>query len=189
MLVTIILSLISVSAQASETTWLCSEMNSLRRGSSILACGTASNTNRSEAEKAAFFKALKEFNRVCGVSDDCANHRVSADPKRTVCSQSKGFYTCTRLVEFVIGSIQVVDGKPLPTPSSVKIQKGLTKQQILKVMGTPSSVSHDDSHHSTQWVYLDNKNCLFDSMCWVMFEKGILIKHMNFKVELTDDLL
>lgn len=186
----VLLNLISLTAQASEPNWMCSEVASVRRNNSILACGKASSVSLPEAQKEAFKQAQNEFNTVCAASDDCINHPVVVDPKRTVCSQLKGIITCTRLIEFAIGAIQLtVDGKPVYTLTSYKIRLGMTKQQVLKILGIPTATEHYEYQDQTQWIYLNHSACRYDATCHLMFINGKVVKYTDFKPEVGEDLL
>lgn len=92
--------------QASDE-WMCSESASQRDGNIVSACGTGIGADEGQARLAAFDNAKAEFDRICGSSSDCGNHKYVAEPKRTTCGQEGSHYKCYRLVLYAIGEEEV----------------------------------------------------------------------------------
>lgn len=88
---------------AGADTWLCSEQVSERRGKDIYACGVAVENTEAMARGSAFEDASKEFDRICQGSDDCVDHEIAIEPKRSTCEQIGAQYECRRLIVFHIG--------------------------------------------------------------------------------------
>ncbi len=95
-------SLFSNSVKADDN-WFCTEAASIRRGSVYDVCGIGeSEKSEAEARSQAFENAKKEFEQICSSSDDCKDHPVTVDPKRTQCKPKGNGYICHRMITFQI---------------------------------------------------------------------------------------
>jgi hypothetical protein len=137
-LVTAVTVAYAVNAQA----WLCEsgDVDSLRDGLTIKACGTARASSETTARAQAFDAAQAEATRVCQAQTDCKGHELSADPKRTECEPAgHGQVTCKRLVTFTIGHAPITVAQPQQAPrassESIKCPPAWTEYEAMdKVM-------------------------------------------------------
>lgn len=193
----VLLLLFSPLAHAEE--WLCKEESSQRSGSVISSCGVGLGKDENAARSQAFEHAKEEFLRICSTSDDCKNHAITAEPKRTTCERTEDQYKCYRLVRFVIGREIGPIEKSVPRFQSLheskeefkpfvyqendghpKLHKGLKRSDVLRLFGQPYSATED------HFIY-SGPACLF-SGCIVSFENGLVSQWNDFKPIYTDDL-
>lgn len=92
---------------ASADDWICKEESSMVKGNTIKACGVGTDKDENEARTQAFNNAKAEFDRVCNASDNCKDHEVTVEPKRTTCDSDNGQTKCYRMVEFTFDSTKV----------------------------------------------------------------------------------
>lgn len=84
---------------AEENTWMCEETASKRSGHVIYTCGEGEGLTVGEARANALKDAFREFNALCDASNDCKGQPKTVEPQRTTCKKdSKGYYTCYRLI-------------------------------------------------------------------------------------------
>lgn len=99
--------------------WLCTEESSQIQNGTLLACGVGLGKDENEARSKAFENARAEFIRVCDASDDCKEHKVTVEPKRTTCERSsKESYKCYRLLAFTISADLAMTREPIPSSKS-----------------------------------------------------------------------
>lgn len=83
--------------------WFCTDESAKRSGNVISVCGVGDGLDEGAARHRALGNALTEFHTLCDLSADCAEHKLSAEPKRTTCStKPNGLIKCYRLVEVTI---------------------------------------------------------------------------------------
>jgi hypothetical protein len=143
---------------ASES-WLCTESSTRRSGTTIQACGVGLGADESEAKLKALAHAQIEFNVLCQASSDCQGRPVFADPKRTTCEKKNDKVECRRMVSFsfVPKAIPGIDNddsteldSPPPPPEEAKIEKGLSKREVLARFGEPTQVLDAGNN---QWIF------------------------------------
>jgi hypothetical protein len=133
---------------AAADNWLCTQEASQRKGSVILSCGIGSGADENAARLSAFDAAKAEFAKICSVSDDCKNHLISAQPRRTACEQNEpNVYRCYRLIEFDIGQTAKTEND---WTSSVS-----TKPDAKPTMGTIVS-DHPDNFQPFSYEQIAN---------------------------------
>lgn len=101
---TLILLLFSQSVMASDP-WICTEVSSQRRGNdTIVVCGVGWGSDESHANQVAFRQSQNDFYQFCDGSEDCKDHHVSIEPKRSECEPmtlgNDHVFKCTRLLSF-----------------------------------------------------------------------------------------
>lgn len=167
----------------------------MRRGNDIEACGVAHDTDLNVAKAKAFDNAKSEFNKVCGSSEDCYQHQISVNPKRTTCDTFNGAYTCYRLLEFNIGKIktQLADNvqayEPEQDAQLPKIYKGMRKAEVLKIFGAPTAIHVDDIiDHDTLLIYTHSMICNGIIGCGIVLKNDVVISYTNIKYQYTKDL-
>lgn len=160
--------------------WICTEASSQRQGNDILACGIGLGKTENDARLNAFDNAKTEFQRICSSSDDCKNHSITAEPKRTTCDADKnGKIKCYRMIDFTIGSkvsssnnTQVQNLKDQPekfepfsyeqTLSYPKVSRGMLKKDLLDKFGIAESVNDVSGNGSGLEIIFKGKMCLRD---------------------------
>lgn len=185
-----ILGLFFLSLAQAETTWLCKEESSRRQGDdTVLACGIGIASDENEARLQAFDNAKLEFDKLCKASDDCQGRPVSIEPKRTTCEQdSDQIFKCYRLLAFTITKPQVqkdpVTGKVL-----TKVTKGITKQELLVILGTPSGVIRVPGVNSRLQFLFRGQVCRIEgAACYVILQDGKVIDYKDLKPVYDGDI-
>jgi len=158
-IVTIALLLASSVALANDS-WACVEMSSTRNAEGIMACGIGTAATEEVAREEAFKRAHSEFNLVCKNSDDCKDHSVMIDPKRTSCKKDRHGFKCYRAVQFIIKELKVLQEEVKVVEQKVKevddritfkvkaliakqeqsvtgIKKGMDVEDVIATLGNP----------------------------------------------------
>jgi hypothetical protein len=213
MIIILLLMLFSFTAHAKEATWLCSEEASQRQGNEVLSCGIGKGADENAARLAAFDNAKVEFNRVCTASADCQGHLVTVVPKRTVCEEKLGSFTCRRLLSFVLGAasgrqpssesdntpnLRTESFEPFiysQTTQYPKVTPGMRKADLLKAFGAPASVGTLGFEGETKIFYYQGQMCsdkysngMYPNHCMVLVENNKVTKSENFDLRYTNDL-
>jgi len=158
----ILIFILGTMAAASDQ-WLCTEAASQRYGNVISSCGIGVGNDENSARLAAFDNAKIEFQRICENSDDCRDHQINIEPKRTACQDKGGHYKCYRMVEFSIKDEKPITpiaalkaSLPQTTKASeqkiAKIKPGMMKAEILSNLGPPENVDQEvRMPHASFW--------------------------------------
>lgn len=185
---------VAAPAGASDN-WFCSEASSQRVGNEIQACGTGISPDESEARLRAFDNAKEEFERICEASADCQGHRAIADPRRTTCETEQSVFHCRRLVAFTIESApgdaeataSAASGSvPIRKPASVqlpKIEKGLSKSEVLSRFGDPVSAQEVDARNLI--LYYRNPSFCTGAPCTVVLFDNHVDHYFGFSMSNT----
>lgn len=115
----IIFCMLALTTNASASDWFCEDESSQRQGNVITVCGIGVDKNEAEARSIALDNAKAEFESLCNSSDDCKDHPVRIDPKRTSCKRERGrggMLTCYRLVNYIVAGDKREEPKPEPRP-------------------------------------------------------------------------
>jgi hypothetical protein len=135
-------------AYAESPNWYCKQVASERQGSTTInSCGIGMGKDENEARTNALDNAQKEFLKVCGLSDDCKNHKISASPERTTCEKSDRTYKCYRLIVFSIGPLaeptekisnsKNIDKTPIESSKNENIETIQSDKVDIKEIFTP----------------------------------------------------
>lgn len=156
--------------------WLCDEEASQRSGPVIKACGIGKAPTESDARLNALESAKNEFDKLCQASDDCADHKVVLDPRRTVCKPTNNGFVCHRLVNFAIQphlqnrlqrSRARSEASPYPlSRSKTKLAKGMSKREVMGILGRPVQVAEFSG--TLSWIY-QGAACAMHMACSVDF--------------------
>lgn len=120
------------SAFAADPIWLCREESSQRQENAIKACGIGTGKDENAARLNAFDNSKTEFLRICKSSDDCRDHEITIEPKRTSCEQEDGGYKCYRLIVFTIAAAVRGSGLGGAAESDQKVGGRVRSQLTMK---------------------------------------------------------
>lgn len=169
--------------------WLCTSQASQRRSNSILACGVATGQDEAAARAKAFTAAMDEFHRVCVNSIDCVNHEIQVLPQRTACDASGSSYKCYRLIQVYIGHniLPVRRTRTVVAQADTKLKVGMTKEQVVAVLGSPVSV-YDTSTTRKMYGFKGDKCAGFmnDHLCHVHFTNNRAVRFSDVKSQYVE---
>lgn len=177
--------------------WMCTEDSSQLKGTSYYICGVGEAHTETEARKAALINASDEYHTLCELSHDCNTHHTQVDPQRTTCSKDGDGWKCYRLVVFIMGEeIKPQDiAQPIQKakePEPMKVTKGMTKNQLIKLIGIPKNVNDMSlaGESDRKLFYYSSKACTYYPYngCSVILENGLVVQYMDIKPEFTDDI-
>lgn len=168
-------------AQANDE-WFCTEGSSYRTDNTVYACGIGTAKTEQQARDLAFEAAKREFTR------QSQGRTFNIKPQRTTCTYTT-HYTCHRMIAFELGSIpmqQMLVPSDADLPTS-KIFIGMSKKEMLKVMGKPKSAQ----------IYLgmadynyEGKRCANNLVCTVSVDQvtGRVVELFNIDYDLVEEL-
>jgi hypothetical protein len=100
----LLLCLLISSVSHARDDWFCSQESGKRDGAVIWSCGIGDGLDESTAREKALNAAFREFEAICENSSDCQGRPRTVNPQRTSCRHdSRGFFTCTRLIVTTLG--------------------------------------------------------------------------------------
>ena len=94
--------MISVSAHADNTSWVCTDEATTRSGNVWSACGVGEGMNEGIARREALEHALDEFKLMCDMSTSCKGKAREVEPTRSTCSFGVGWVRCYRAVKITL---------------------------------------------------------------------------------------
>ena len=157
-------------AQAKDD-WFCNTESSQTIGDEVQACGRAKDPDEDKARGMAFESAKAEFLRVCKVSDNCRNHDMTVEPKRTTCDKVGKNYECVRMVSFHIGGVSDGTKENSVAALTKRIKVGDSKEDVIAALGMPKSTSSGFLSRSSLMLFYEGEPCVY-TYCSVSLEKG-----------------
>lgn len=178
-----------------EEEWFCTGQSSQRIGDEIQACGVATGKDENIARMKAFNNAKAEFKQICDESEDCKDHNVRIEPKRTTCEKEQDSYKCYRLISFIIVSpkykINVAEVQPklddIETPDLPQVKKGMSKKAVLEAFGTPLQVNPAMWDPEIMEFMYEGKMCQY-MFCYIKIKNNRVVGHQDLKPTYTDVL-
>lgn len=161
--------------------WFCTEGSIKQQGQSIIACGIGMDKSEAKSRLQAFDFAKQEFDKICNNSTNCKNLKINIKPLRTECQYINNEYKCIRALSFEFDEEEMIQVEK-------SLSKGMSKDDVLEILGSPRSVSEIQDYDSGEIVYqmfFRGSICSFDS-CSVLIKNNKVIKFKEINNELVN---